>query len=175
MVEGGYDRKGAYLKELNDLDYDLPIINKALFEYLMHDRPVEDTINGTDDLKEFQKVVKISSKFEAAVHNNVLMKNKTYRVFASKRITDTALYKTKTMMFKENTQQNKMFDRQIKTFTKEDKFGNTPDHCFIVNSNVNGVKISEYPYLDRQWYIEEAKHRLAQFGLTNKPKRMKLF
>lgn len=174
-VDGEYDRKGAYLKELNDLDYDLPIVNKALFEYLMHDKPVEETINGTDDLKEFQKIVKISSKFEAAVHNNEMMNNKTYRVFASKRITDTALYKTKTVNFKDNNLQSKMFSRRIKTFTKEDKFGNTPDHCFIVNSSVKGIKVSGYPYLDKNWYIEETKHRLAQFGVVNKPKSMKLF
>lgn len=174
-IEGEYDRKGAYLKKLNDLDNDLPIINKALFEYLIHDVPVETTVKNATDLKDFQKIVKVSSKFEAASHNGEPLTNKTYRVFASKRITDGALYKTKTVEFKSDRTRAQMFERQIKNFTKEDKFGNTPDHCFIVNTNVNGVKISEYPHLDVQWYIDETKHRLGQFGLIKKAKTFKLF
>lgn len=174
-VDGEYERKGIYLKELNDLDNDLPIINKALFEYLMHDVPVEDTIGSAQFLKDFQKVVKVSNKFEAASHNGELLTNKTYRIFASKSIKDGALYKTKTVEFKSKTDANKMFERQNKSFTKEDKFGNTPDHCFIVNSNVNGVKVSDYPDLDIQWYVNESKHRLSQFGLLKKAKAFRLF
>ena len=174
-VDGDYDRKGAYLKQLNDLDNDLPIINKALFEYLMHDVPVETTVKSAEFLKDFQKIVKVSNKFEAASHNNEILNNKTYRVFASKSINDGALYKTKTVSFKEKNAQSSIIKRQVKNFTKEDKFGNTPDHCFIVNSNVNGVKITDYPQLDIQWYIDESKHRLSQFGMLKKAKSFKLF
>ena len=42
---GKYKSKGAYVKKLNNLDYDLPIINKALVEYMVHDVPIEKTIN----------------------------------------------------------------------------------------------------------------------------------
>ena len=174
-VEGKYDRKGAYLKELNDLDNDLPIVNKALFEYLMHDVPVEQTVHEAEYLKDFQKIVRVSSKFEAASHNGQVMNNKTYRVFASKNIRDGALYKTKTLEHKSDNDGTKLFDRMEATFTKEDKFGNTPDHCFIVNTNVNGIKVSEYPQLDVDWYIKEAKHRLSQFGLLKKAKAFRLF
>ena len=174
-VDGKYDRKGAYLKELNDLDNDLPIVNKALFEYLMHDVPVETTVRSATMLKDFQKIVKVSSKFEAASHNNELLSNKTYRVFASKNIKDGALYKTKTVNFKRDLNSSRVVARQTRSFTKEDKFGNTPDHCFIVNSNVNGVEISKYPDLDVRWYIDEANHRLAAFGLMKKAKAFKLF
>ena len=118
----------------------------------MHDVPVEDTIRSAQFLKDFQKIVKVSNKFEAASHNGEYMSNKTYRVFASKSINDGALYKTKSIEFKDKMEGIQLFRRMNKTFVKEDKFGNTPDHCFIVNSNVNGVKISEYPQLDLQWY-----------------------
>lgn len=173
-----FDRKGSYLKELNDLDYDLPILNKALFEYFMHDVPIENTINNCEDLKEFQKIVKITSKYEAASHNGETLKFKTYRVFASKRITDGALYKTKTVDFKKQTKlidSVSLISRQQKTFTKEDKFGNTPDHCCIMNENVNGLKVKDFDWLDKQYYIDEAKHRLNQFGALEKVKRFKLF
>ena len=51
---------------------------------------------------------------------------------------------------------------QVKT--KGEKFGNTPDHCFIFNDSVVGVKTP--PELDRQWYIDLAKKRLKQFGVV---------
>ena len=174
-VDGDYDRKGAYLKKLNDLDNDLPIVNKALFEYLMHDVPIEDTVRSAEFLKDFQKIVKVSSKFEAASHNGQYMSNKTYRVFASKDIKDGSLYKTKNIEFTDKNDTTKLFRRVESNFTKKDKFGNTPDHCFIVNTNVNGVKVSDYPQLDVQWYIDETKHRLSQFGMLKKPKSFKLF
>jgi DNA polymerase len=47
---------------------------------------------------------------------------------------------------------------------KGEKFGNTPDHCFIFNDSVVGVKTP--PELDRQWYIDLAKKRLKQFGVV---------
>lgn len=174
-VDGQYDRKGTYLKQPNELDNDLPIINRALFEYLMHDVPVETTIKSSEFLKDFQKIVKVSSKFEAASHNGELLTNKTYRLFASKNPKDGALYKTKTVEFKNKKEANEIFKRQCHHFTKEDKFGNTPNHCFIVNTDVNGVKVSNYPDLDIQWYIDESNHRLAQFGMLKKAKSFKLF
>lgn len=50
------------------------------------------------------------------------------------------------------------------TKKKGEKFGNTPDHCFIFNDSVVGVKTP--PELDRQWYIDLAKKRLKQFGVV---------
>ena len=47
---------------------------------------------------------------------------------------------------------------------KAAKFGNTPEHCFIDNSNVNDKETPDN--LDRQWYIELAKKRLEQFGVS---------
>src|SRR5690606_29334060 len=33
--EGNYKSKGAYVKKLDNLDYDLPIVNKAIVDYLL--------------------------------------------------------------------------------------------------------------------------------------------
>jgi DNA polymerase len=43
--------KGAYVKKLNPLDYDLPILNTALVNYMVMDIPVETTILGRDTTK----------------------------------------------------------------------------------------------------------------------------
>ena len=57
--DGSYESKGAYVKKLNNLDYDLPIVNKALVEYFINSTPVEETIYNCNDLKEFHMVVKV--------------------------------------------------------------------------------------------------------------------
>lgn len=139
------ERKGAYVMELNDLNYDLPIVNKALVDYMMNGVPVEDTINNCNVLKEFQKIVKISSNYKGGWHNNKYLTDKTFRVFASKNNEDTYLGKYK-------------YDG-----VTVEKFANTPEHAFIVNRNVNGLKVVNK--LDRSWYINLAKKRLEDFGI----------
>ena len=46
---------------------------------------------------------------------------------------------------------------------KKDKFGNTPDHCFIENGDITEMKIPSK--LDKQYYIDLAKKRLEDFGV----------
>lgn len=142
---GKLERKGAYVMELDDLNYDLPIINKALVDYMMNNIPVQETINNCDMIKEFQKIVKVSSNYEGGWHNGENLIDKTFRVFASKDQNDTYLGKYK---------------YQGATI---EKFANTPEHCFIMNESVNGVKVSKK--LDKQWYIDLALKRLEDFGI----------
>lgn len=61
--KGGYKCKGAYVKKLNPLDNDLPIVNRAITDYLVKGIHPRDTIMACDDLMEYQKVVKVSSKY----------------------------------------------------------------------------------------------------------------
>lgn len=37
---GAVKAKGAYVKKLSDLDYDLPIVNRAISEYFAKTRPI---------------------------------------------------------------------------------------------------------------------------------------
>ena len=143
--DGKLERKGLYVKELNELDNDLPIINKALVDAMTRQISVEQTIMQCDDLKKFQKVVKVSSKYECGWHNGQKQQEKTFRVFASTDQNDTFIGKVK-------------FDK-----SKPEKFANTPDHCFIYNGSVNGKKVPNK--LDKKWYIELAEKRLKQFGM----------
>lgn len=144
--EGKYKSKGAYVKKLNNLDYDLPIVNKAMIEYMVHNTSIDKTINECNDLIMFQKIVKLSGKFKYSVHNGKILSEKCFRVFASTRDSDTYIGKQKT------------------DGATIEKFANTPDHCFIVNENVKDMKITEN--LDKQWYIDLTKKRLEQFGVS---------
>lgn len=142
--KGKYKSKGAVVKKLSDLDYDLPIINKAVINFILHGIPVERTINACDDLIEFQKVVKVSSKYLQALHGNTILPEKTLRVFASTNNRDGGVFKRKDI------------------HANKEKFANTPEHCFIENGNIIGKKVDDYP-LDKNWYIEIAKDRLEGF------------
>lgn len=150
---GGLERKGAYVKELNDLDYDLAIVNRALVNYMAYGVPVEKTVNECDELRDFQKVVKVSNKYLFGQHNGRRLNDKTFRVFASKDESDTAIFKVK--------------EKPDAPFTdpyKYEKFANTPLHCFIENGDINGVKCPDK--LDKQYYIDLAKKRLIDYGVT---------
>jgi hypothetical protein len=150
-ADGSYHCKGAYVKELNDLDYDLPIVNEAVKQYLLRGTPVERTVRECRDFRMFQKIVKLSSKYQWVEHEQgrmtIKFDNKAYRVFASKDSRDGRLLKCK----------------EFNERTKKDKFGNTPDHCFIFNDDLNGVPIPAK--LDKQYYINLAKKRLEDFGV----------
>ena len=162
---GGVERKGAYVKELSALDNDLPILNKALVEYMVHKTPVETTINNCNDLIEFQKIVKLSSKYHHVEHEHCkptvvttgVRVKKQHLVYES---TDKYTYKA----FRVFASQLAEHGRILKCRGgKKDKFGNTPEHCFIFNDDVNGVKCPWY--LDKQYYITLAKKRLKDYGI----------
>lgn len=145
FVDGKIERKGAYVKELSRLDADLPIINRALVDFMTKGIHPAVTINGCDDLIQFQKLVKLSSKYEYVEHNGKRYSYKCYRVFASTRSMDGKILK-------------------CRSGSNPAKFGNTPDSCFIVNDDVKTMKCPAH--LDKQWYIKTAISRLKDFGVT---------
>ncbi|EAF2286804.1 hypothetical protein CPC26_06935 [Listeria monocytogenes] len=143
--EGNYKSTGAYVKKLSDLDYDLAIVNKAVVNYFVHKIPVENTILNCDQLIEFQKVVKLTSKFEYATYNRKKQTEKVFRVFASNNEKDGELRKVKKTDDKLSSQ----------------KIANTPLNCFIDNSDITAKKIPSE--LDKNWYIKLAKKRIKDF------------
>lgn len=144
-ADGSMKTKGAYVKKLGPLDYDLAVVNKALVEYMVHGVPVEDTIAADDDLIDYQRVVKVSGKYKYGVHGHERLTDRCFRVFASTRESDGMVGRVKAGK------------------AKPEKFGNTSEHSFIDNGDVHGKKCPGY--LDKDWYIQLAKTRLAQFGV----------
>lgn len=145
--DGKTKTKGAYTKSLSSVDNDLPIINRAMVDYMVKNIPVEKTIRECDDFIMFQKVVKLSGKYDYVEHNGKRYSYKCYRVFASKDYNDGQILKCKHITGEAD---------------KKDKFGNTPDCCFIENSNIKGKNVPSK--LNKQWYIDLAKERLRQYG-----------
>lgn len=163
--DGGVERIGKYVKELSRLDYDLPIVNKALVEYMVNKIPVEDTINNCKDLLEFQKLVKLTYKYEYVEHNGIKYDYKCYRVFASLDPKDGKILKCRHTTKKIPNECDggwTSFDTGEIILAKA-KFADTPDKCFIENGDIHNVPIPAR--LDRQYYIDLAKKRLKDFGL----------
>lgn len=144
-VDGEVKAKGAYVKELNSLDYDLPIVNKAIREYMVNKIPVEETILSSHNLYDFQMVTKLSSKYDYAVHGSKKIKERVIRSFASTRESDGALRK------------------KHSTTGSYEKISLTSDHNFINNGDIRNVRTPNY--LDKNYYTNLAKKRLEDFGV----------
>lgn len=156
--KGKYKSKGAYVKEQSSIDYDLPIVNEALVNYMRFGTPIEDTVNNCNELIKFQKVVMVSSKYDCGLHGKLLVKKSTsmsdfegeelnekiLRVFASTDENHGGIYKRHAI--KKNL--NKVSD--------------TPDHAFLVNDNVEGMTTEDFP-LDKGYYINMANKRIKGF------------
>lgn len=152
--DGGYHAKGAYVKDLSPLDYDMPIVNEAVKKYLLDGTDPAETINNCDELIKFQKIVKLSSKYQWVEHErscdpDVVYTNKAYRVFAAGNLYYGRLLKCKKI------------EKDGVLIDKKDKFGLTPEHCFIRNEDIRGEKVPII--LDRDWYIQLANKRIKDF------------
>lgn len=164
---GELECKGAMVKFNKPIDNDLPILNDAVRNYLVYDIPVEQTINECNEYIKFQKVIKLSAKYKEIWYGNgvlgkdnkitsingELLKGKVHRVFASKRQSDGSIYKLK-------------IEKGVKSY---EQFANTPTHLFIDNEDVHDKSIPEY--LDKEYYINEAKKRIDMF-LTKDEERV---
>ncbi len=156
---GELECKGAMVKFNKPIDNDLPILNDAVRNYLAYDIPIEQTINECEEYIKFQKVIKLSAKYKEIWYGNgvsgkdskitsingELLKGKVHRVFASKQQSDGSIYKLK-------------IEKGVKSY---EQFANTPTHLFIDNEDIHDKSIPEY--LDKEYYINEAKKRIDMF------------
>lgn len=143
-TNGKVEKKGAYVKELSKLDADLPIINLAICERILNGVPVEETIRNCTEYRMFQKICKLTDKFDYVTDGKERFHNKCYRVYASRDPEDSTIYKVKKGSL--------------------NKLANTSERSYIENGDVTEMPIPDK--LDREWYIDLAKKRLGEkFGI----------
>lgn len=145
--DGSTHAKGILFKEKNSLDNDMPIIREAIFNYVVNDVPIEKTIKEETELWKFQKIVKLSSNYRKVTRkvktingktmcdDDGIIEGKTFRIFASKDKKDNAIYK-------------------VKSNDSAMRWGDTPEHVFIVNEDVKDMKCPDK--LDREYYVSIA-------------------
>lgn len=162
----GFKSKGQYVKKLNKLDNDLPIVNKALINQLLGKDSIENTINNCSDLLMFQKINKLTYKYANAIQGILLDKpdfTNDLLIFPNEKYLSNYSFLNETCLRTFAS----LDERDVGVFKikKEDgsisKIPGTPDKCFIDNSNVLDKKIPSK--LDKQWYIDLAYERLMSF------------
>lgn len=149
---GGYLNYGVSVKGAWAINNNMIIVKKALIEYFVHGTPVEDTINGSNDIFEFQLIAKAGAKYREAYH---IVDGKQVPVQKVNRVYATS-----------DERYGKLFKVKAETDATA-KIEMLPEHCIIDNDN--HLTIDD---VDRTFYIEMAKKRINDF-LGIKPEKKK--
>lgn len=149
-AKGGYLVKGISTVGAFNINNSCCIVATALKEYFVNGTPVEDTINGCDDIFQFQIVAKAGAKYREAYHIVDGVKEPVQKV---NRVYATA---------------DERYGKLFKVKAEDDstaKIEMLPEHCIIDNDN--HLNISD---VDKTFYIEMAKKRVNDF-MGIKPER----
>lgn len=136
--------------------YDLVILRKALHRYFVDGVPVETTINESNDLQDFQKIVMVSRKYDCALHGELKKGDKVLDNFWG-----IALPERHLRVFASTNEENGMLFK-LKNGKAVSKVSDMPKHVFIVNEDITGAKCTDYP-LDKEFYIKMAQSRVRNF------------
>lgn len=140
---GGYLNYGVSVKGAWAINNNMVIVKKALIEYFVHGTPVEDTINGSTNIFDFQLIAKAGAKYREAYH---IVNGEQVPVQKVNRVYATA-----------DERYGKLFKVKAETDATA-KIEMLPDHCIIDNDN--HLTIDD---VDRTFYIEMAKKRINDF------------
>ena len=149
--------RGDNVTDENDIkarliNNDLTIVQIALVERLLHDVPVEKTINECQNIFYFQQIAKFGSSYETAFHEvdgERMPVQKVNRVYAAK-------------------DQRFGTVKKVRPNGKAEKIASLPDHCIIDNENRLTVD-----QIDKQFYIKLANERVEQYLVGKKSTKRK--
>lgn len=151
-AKGGYLVKGISTAGAFNINNSCCIVATALKEYFVNGISVEETINGCNDIFQFQLIAKAGAKYREAYHlvdGQKIPVQKVNRVYATKDQRYGKLFKVKAE--NDSTAKIEML----------------PEHCIIDNNNC--LTIDD---VDKTFYIEMAKKRINDF-LGIKPEKKK--
>ena len=153
-IKGGYLVRGIAPAGAFNINNNMTIVAKAIVEYFVNDIPVEETINNSDDIFEFQIIAKAGAKYKEAYHlvdGEKISVQKVNRIYATADERYGKIYKVKA--------ENEMTA----------KIESLPEHCIIDNDNQLTID-----KVDRQFYIDLAKKRINDYlGITPEKKGRK--
>lgn len=149
---GGYLNYGISVKGAWSINNTSIIVKKAIAEYFVNGTPVEETVNNSTDIFEFQIIAKAGAKYREAYH---LVDGEQVPVQKVNRVYATA---------------DERYGKLFKVKAENDstaKIEMLPEHCIIDNDN--HLTIAD---VDKTFYIEMAKKRVNDF-LGVKPEKKK--
>lgn len=151
-AKGGYLVKGVSTVGAFNINNSGCIVATALKKFFVNGTPVEETINGCNDIFQFQLIAKAGAKYREAYHlvdGEKVPVQKVNRVYATK-----------------DERYGKLFKVKAETDSTA-KIEMLPEHCIIDNDN--HLTIDD---VDKTFYIEMAKKRINDF-LGVKPEKKK--
>ena len=140
---GGYLNYGVSVKGAWSINNNMIIVKKALVNYFVRGTPVEDTINESTNIFDFQIIAKAGAKYKEAytmVDGQKVPVQKVNRVYATADERYGKIYKVKAE--NDSTAKIEML----------------PEHCIIDNNN--HCTLDD---VDKNFYIEVAKKRINDF------------
>lgn len=140
---GGYLNYGISEKGAWSINNNMVIVKKALIEYFVNGTPIEDTVNDSNDIFDFQIIAKAGSKYSRAyqlVNGEEVPVQKVNRVYSTSDTRYGTIIKVKVVD------------------GSKAKIENLPEHCII--DNENQLSIDD---IDKEFYINLAKKRLNDF------------
>ncbi len=140
---GGYLNYGVSVKGAWSINNNMTVVKKALIEFFVNGTPVEETINGDNDIFDYQLIAKAGAKYKEACH---VVGDKKEPVQKVNRVYATA---------------DQRYGKLFKVKAEDDstaKIESLPEHCIIDNDNQ--LSISD---VDKTFYIEMANKRINDF------------
>ena len=142
-IKGGYLVRGIAPAGAFNINNNMTIVAKAIVEYFVKDIPVEETINNSNDIFEFQIIAKAGAKYKEAYHlldGEIIPVQKVNRIYATADERYGKIYKVKA--------ENDMTA----------KIESLPEHCIIDNDNQLTID-----KVDKTFYIDLAKKRINDY------------
>lgn len=155
--KGGYVVRGIAPAGAFNINNNATIVAKAIVEFFVNGTPVEDTINASTDIFEFQLIAKAGAKYKEAYHlvdGEKRPVQKVNRVYATSDERYGKLFKVKA------------------DDDSEAKIDSLPEHCIIDNTAVTDSNHTTIDKIDKQFYINMARKRINDF-LGIKPEKPK--
>lgn len=147
-VKGGVvsDYEGGTFKHNS-----LSVTCKAVVDYLLFDKPIEETITECNDPFAFQMISKAGRSFDRVLHEvngEMVEVNRVNRLYAVNDEKYGMVYKMKG--------------------DRKNKVPNCPEHTFVDNLGILTID-----KINKQWYIELTRERVEKFlGITRRKKKM---
>lgn len=157
MLDGRIKTKGAYVTYgmsqagAFNINNNYPIVKKAIIDYFVKNKPVEETILACDNIHEFQYIAKAGGKYSHVYHivnGEKIPVQKVNRVYATSDWRMGTLYKV-----------------HVET-GRPSKIGGLPANCIIDNKNELTIEA-----VDKDHYVQKAKKMIDDY-LGVKPKRV---
>lgn len=155
-----YHNDALHFKDM--LRRNLDIIDDAVVDYLLYNKPLEETIvNDNNNLINYQIIKKLGGMYDDIVlymydDEGNLVENKNVnrinRVFATT-----------------NQHYGKLMKKHEKK-TKYDCVEGLPERCLVLNGDVRNLKTKDIS-IDYDWYVKTAKDRVINFILTDEEKK----